>query len=108
MDLKTITAAADHLSLTPSAVSQQLAKLHRQVGIELLVRRGRYLHPTEAAKVLAQAATEMEVVDARARARLEELQGTPAGQVTVGAFPSACRGLIGPMVAEITARYPKI
>ncbi|WP_281171279.1 LysR family transcriptional regulator [Arthrobacter castelli] len=108
VDLKTITAAADHLSLTPSAVSQQLAKLHRQVGAELLVRRGRYLRPTEAAKVLAQAATDMEVVDARARARLEELQGTPTGQVTVGAFPSACRGLIGPIVAEIAARYPKI
>lgn len=108
VELKTITAAAEILRLTPSAVSQQLAKLHRQSGLELFVRRGRYLQPTEAARVLVQAALDMEVVDASTRARLEELQGTPAGRVTIGAFPSACRGLIGPVVAEIARRYPKV
>nr|WP_246078294.1 LysR substrate-binding domain-containing protein [Rhodoglobus vestalii] len=50
----------------------------------------------------------MEAVDACARARLEELQSTPAGRVTIGAFPSACRGLVGPIAARIAARYPKI
>lgn len=108
VELKTVTSAAEHLCLTPSAVSQQLAKLSRQAGTDLLVRRGRYLHPTEAARILSQAAVEMEVVYAAARARLEELQGTPAGTVTIGAFPSACRGLLGPVVAEVSTRYPKI
>ena len=108
VELGTVTAAAEHLRYTPSAVSQQLARLHRETGIELLVRRGRYLHPTPAARILAAAATEMDTVDARTQARLEELQGTPAGQVTVAGFPTACRGLIGPVIAQITADYPKI
>lgn len=108
VELGTVTAAAERLRLTPSGVSQQLARLQRQSGLELLVRRGRYLHPTEAARVLVQAAVEMEVVDASARARLEELQGTPAGQVAIAAFPSACRGLMGPVTTELARTYPKV
>lgn len=108
VELGTVTAAAEHLRYTPSAVSQQLARLHRETGIELLVRRGRYLQPTPAARILAAAATEMDTVDARTRARLEELQGTPAGRVTVAGFPTACRGLIAPLVAHLAAHHPGI
>jgi DNA-binding transcriptional LysR family regulator len=108
VELGTVTAAAEHLRYTPSAVSQQLARLHRETGIELLVRRGRYLRPTPAARILAEAATEMDTVDARTRARLEELQGTPAGQVTVAGFPTACRGLLAPLVAHLTTHHPRI
>lgn len=108
VDLGTVTAAAEHLRYTPSAVSQQLARLRRETGIELLVRRGRYLHPTPAALILAEAATEMDTVDARTRARLEKLQGTPAGQVTVAGFPTACRGLLGPVIAQVAAHHPGI
>lgn len=108
IDLGTVVSAASHLHLTPSAVSQQLARLRREVDVELFVRRGRYLKPTDAAKILAEAATEMDIADAKAMARLEELQGEPNGVVRIGAFPTACRGLIGPVVAEISSRYPKL
>src|SRR6266516_121699 len=40
-DHGTVTAAAEVLHLTPSAVSQQLAALESEVGQELLERRGR-------------------------------------------------------------------
>lgn len=108
IERKTVGAAADHLGYTPSAVSQQLARLRHEAGAELFVRHGRYLLPTDAAQVLARAADEMDAADARARARLEELQGEPVGTVTVAAFPSAVRGLLGATVERLADRAPKV
>src|SRR5437763_16709006 len=48
----TIRAAASSLSFTPSAVSQQLSALERELGIELLERRGRSVRLTPAAEGL--------------------------------------------------------
>lgn len=108
IERRTVAAAAEHLGYTPSAVSQQLARLSREAGVELLVRRGRYLLPTEAARVLARAADEMDATNARAKARLEELQAEPVGTVTVAAFPSAVRGLLGESAARLARRFPKV
>ena len=55
----TVLAAADRLGLTPSAVSQQLARLQREVGQPVLVRQGRGLRPTDAAAVLVGMAEEI-------------------------------------------------
>src|SRR5690349_7849763 len=52
----TIRAAAESLSFTPSAVSQQLSALEREVGCELLERRGRSVHLTAAGRVLVERA----------------------------------------------------
>ncbi|GIU57164.1 hypothetical protein NicSoilC12_29130 [Arthrobacter sp. NicSoilC12] len=45
-----ITAAAELMMYTPSAVSQQLRKLEQEVGQPLLTRRSRGVVPTEAAR----------------------------------------------------------
>ncbi|MFZ2165612.1 MAG: LysR family transcriptional regulator, partial [Propionibacteriaceae bacterium] len=41
--LGSVTAVAERLQLTPSAVSQQLRQLQRQVGVPLAERSGRRL-----------------------------------------------------------------
>ncbi|MDX6236709.1 MAG: hypothetical protein QOG10_1524, partial [Kribbellaceae bacterium] len=51
-DHGTVTAAAEVLHLTPSAVSQQLAALETEVGQELLERRGRRVAITSAGRLL--------------------------------------------------------
>ena len=48
----TITATAEAMYLTPSAVSQQLAALSRDVGVPLLERRGRTVVLTGQARLL--------------------------------------------------------
>ena len=52
----TIRAAAEALSFSPSAVSQQLSALERELGYELLERRGRSVHLTAAGRVLVDRA----------------------------------------------------
>ncbi|MGH3241324.1 MAG: LysR family transcriptional regulator, partial [Spirillospora sp.] len=50
----TLAAVADTLGYTPSAVSQQLAQLQRDVGVPVVERVGRRLRLTAAGEALAE------------------------------------------------------
>src|SRR5690242_18134121 len=89
VDRAGFTAAADHLSLTQSAVSQYVKALEDQVGSQLLVREGRRVYPTESGEVVYQAAKEISRVWDEAEATVRELQGAEAGSVRVGASSPA-------------------
>ena len=64
----TIAGAADALAFTPSAVSQQLAQLQREAGVELFRKVGRRLELTDAGRTLVARADELlshlEAIDA--------------------------------------------
>lgn len=95
----TIAAAARARSLTPSAVSQQLALLQREAGAVLLVRDGRRLVLTEAARVLV-AHTERVLAELEsAHAAVAALEQSVAGVVRLGAFPTAASALAAPAIA---------
>ena len=47
-----LTAAADALSLTQSALSHSIKKLEKQLGLTIWVRDGRRLHLTSAGRYL--------------------------------------------------------
>jgi molybdate transport repressor ModE-like protein len=49
-----IKAAAEAMEITPSAVSQQLAILEREAGVQLLEKSGRRVRLTEAAQRLVR------------------------------------------------------
>src|ERR687891_239634 len=55
----TIAGAAEALAFTPSAVSQQLAQLQREAGVELLRKVGRRLELTDAGRTLVARADEL-------------------------------------------------
>ncbi|HBY22981.1 MAG TPA: LysR family transcriptional regulator [Propionibacteriaceae bacterium] len=87
--LGSVTAVAERLQLTPSAVSQQLRQLQRQVGVPLAERSGRRLVLTEAGHTLAKAAEQVGVALAGVDRVAAELAGRPVGRVSVAAFNSA-------------------
>jgi DNA-binding transcriptional LysR family regulator len=105
-DRGTIAATADALHLTPSAVSQQLAVLEREVGQPLLEPNGRTVRLTPAATaVLAHADALFSEVE-RMDATLAALAGGAVGDVRTGAFSTAIRGLVVPVVAMLRERSP--
>ncbi|WP_409237393.1 LysR family transcriptional regulator [Streptomyces sp. PA5.6] len=104
----TVGAAATALGYTPSAVSQQIAKLERETRTTLLERRGRGVALTEEALHLADTAQQLLAIVERAETELEERRGVPAGRLTIAAFASAARGLMPSVLADLARRHPAL
>lgn len=102
----TVGAAAAALGFTPSAVSQQIAKLERETRTVLLEREGRGVRLTDEAWQLVEAAAELLAIVERAETRLEERRGVPSGRLTIAAFASAARGLLPSVLADLAVRHP--
>jgi DNA-binding transcriptional LysR family regulator len=105
-DRGTLAATADALHLTPSAVSQQLAVLEREVGQPLLEPNGRGVRLTPAARaILAHADALFSEVE-RMDATLAGLADGSLGEVRIGAFATGIRGLVVPAVELLRERSP--
>jgi DNA-binding transcriptional LysR family regulator len=103
-----VSAAADGLHITTSAVSQQLAKLEREAGQRLVARNGRGIRLTDAGLLLAEHAGLILAQVERAQADLEAHQGLIGGRLRLGAFPTALRGLVPGAVAELRTRHAQL
>lgn len=100
--LGSVTAVAEALRVTPSAVSQHLAALQRGFRSPLTRREGRTLVLTRAGEVLAAAGAD--AIDAMAAARnaLDDFEGTATGVVSVSGFHSVGQALFGPLLRELS------
>ncbi len=104
----TVTATAEALSLTPSAVSQQLTNLAKQLGVPLLEAQGRRVRLTGAAHlVLRHAEAVFEQLE-RADAELAAYTQGEAGEVRVGAFSTAVPALVVPAVRALRTSSPGV
>ncbi|MDC0745686.1 LysR family transcriptional regulator [Polyangium mundeleinium] len=102
------SAAARRLSLTPAAVSRNVAMLEGNLGVRLFQRSTRKLTLTEAGERFLHAI----------RGNLEELQaaivdvtaggGEPAGVLKVSMSPTFGIQYIVPLLPAFLARYPRI
>ncbi|MFJ6547608.1 LysR family transcriptional regulator [Microbacterium sp. NPDC091676] len=102
--LGSLTAVADALRVTPSAVSQQLAALQRSFPAPLTRRQGRTLVLTSAGEVLAAAGAEAIDAVAAARHALDDFEGAATGEVSVSGFHSVGQALFGPLVRELSGK----
>jgi DNA-binding transcriptional LysR family regulator len=102
----TIAAAADALSFTPSAVSQQLSTLEREVGVALLERTGRGVRLTDEGWVLAGHAEAVFAELEKAEAALEATRTSVAGRLRVAAFASVASAVLAPTVARLAVLHP--
>jgi DNA-binding transcriptional LysR family regulator len=103
-----IAAAASALRVTPSAVSQQLAKLDHEAGIRLTEPDGRGIRLTDGALVLAQHAVRILGQVEAAQAELAALRGDVRGRLVLAAFASAARGIAPPALRTLRDRYPEL
>ncbi|MFE7119764.1 LysR family transcriptional regulator [Streptomyces sp. NPDC057654] len=103
-----VSGAADGLHVTTSAVSQQLAKLERETGQQLLAKNGRGVRLTDAGRLLADHAARILSQVELAQADLEAQRGEAVGDLLLGAFPTAARGLFPAALAELRRAHPKL
>jgi len=93
-----VTAVAEALYVTPSAISQQLRLLQRSVAVPLTERQGRRLALTDAGRALAASAGEVETALAKARDAVDAFINEPGGPVHLAAFHSAAEAFFPPLV----------
>ncbi|MEV4949295.1 LysR substrate-binding domain-containing protein [Streptomyces sp. NPDC053755] len=105
-DRGTVTATAEALLMTPSAVSQQLTNLARQLGVTLLEAHGRRVRLTDAAHLVLRHAEAVFAQLERADAELDGYLRGEAGEVRVAAFPTAVPALVVPAVRQLRAAHP--
>src|SRR3954451_21328933 len=107
--LGTLARAADELGYTASAVSQQLKRLERQVGVPVLAQAGRGVVLTPAGQAIVDSAPEVfQALERCAEAAKSMADGAPRGTLRVVAFSTAIRGLLAPKLGQIAERCPEL
>ena len=105
----TVTAAAAAVHLTPSAVSQQVRQLGRELGVPLLEPQGRRVRLTQAARGLLQRADAIEELWQRTEAELHATAvGEPSGVLRLAGFPTAASTLLAPMAVRLQRAWPSL
>ncbi|MFF1480744.1 LysR family transcriptional regulator [Streptomyces sp. NPDC058301] len=105
---ETVTATAEALRMTPSAVSQQLTNLARQLGVTLLEADGRRVRLTGAAHLVLRHAEAVFAQLERADAELAGYLHGEAGEVRVAAFSTAVPALVVPAVLRLRRSHPAL
>jgi DNA-binding transcriptional LysR family regulator len=102
------SAAADALSYTQSAVSQQIAALEAETGMTLLERRPRGVSLTAAGQTLVgHAESVLADLDA-AEAALAAIAGLRGGRLRMASFPTAGATLMPLAIATFRSRHPDV
>ena len=82
-----VSGAAEGLHVTTSAVSQQMAKLEREVGQQLLAKNGRGVRLTDAGRLLAEHAARILSQVELAQSDLEAQRGQVVGELRLVGVP---------------------
>lgn len=102
------SGAADALSYTQSAISQQIAALEREAGTMLVQRGARGVRLTDAGAMLVEHADAILARLQAAERDLEAIAGLRGGSLRVAALPSAGASLVPPAVAAFRECHPGV
>jgi DNA-binding transcriptional LysR family regulator len=102
----TFAGAAEALSFTPSAVSQQMTKLEAETGTSLLVREASGVRLTEAGRLLHEHAVGIAEAVRHAQAQLEALEAEQVKRLRLGACPVAAGAVLPRALRLLRRRLP--
>lgn len=107
--LGTLARAADELGFTASAVSQQIKRLEREIGVPVLAPAGRGVVLSPAGQAVVDSAPEVfQALERCAEAARSVAEGAPRGILRVVAFSTAIRGLLAPTLPRLATRCPDL
>ena len=103
-----IAAAAQALSFTPSAVSQQIATLEREAGVSLVERGPRSIRLTDAGRALVEHTEGILASLEAAEAEIQAIAGVRGGILRLASFPTAYATIMPAAIAEFRSRHPAV
>ncbi|HWH93242.1 MAG TPA: LysR substrate-binding domain-containing protein [Baekduia sp.] len=105
---RSFTAAALDLHVAQSALSQQVAKLERELGVELLRRTTRRVEVTEAGELVLARGRRALAEAGAIRADLDALRGLVRGRLRIGGVPPVSGLHPAAIIAEFGRTYPGV
>lgn len=102
------TRAAQRLHIAQPALSQQIARLERELGVALVDRTTRRVALTDAGDILLRHARRMLTEEAVARAELDELAGLRRGHLVVGAAQAMGPVDLARLLVGFHRRHPAV
>jgi DNA-binding transcriptional LysR family regulator len=100
--------AAQHLAITPAAVSKQIQALETQVGLPLLKRSTRRVELTPEGQIYFEHAKQILTAYQQADAALSHAKEEPSGLLKVVCGPQIGYQHLLPHLREFTQRYPQL
>ncbi|MGK4580702.1 LysR family transcriptional regulator [Kitasatospora sp. HPMI-4] len=105
---QTISAVAEALHLTASAVSQQISSLSRDLGVPLTEPVGRRIRLTGAARLVLEHAEQIFAQVEQMYAQLANYQEGGIGEVTITGFAGVLSPLVLPAVGILKREQPEL
>lgn len=102
----TMAAVADALFLTPSAVSQQIALLEQETGVQLIEKQGRGVRLTPAGERLVAHAERLFTVMDEAKSDMAAIREEISGRLRVAVFPTVGTSLLPTAIQQVEQQYP--
>ncbi|MGP5577567.1 LysR family transcriptional regulator [Corynebacterium flavescens] len=106
--LGTLTAVAQSMRYTHSAISQQLAICEKEVGVKLYERVGRRVRLTEQGELLADYAGRILALADEAESEILASTDSVRGRLRITSFQTALSSSLPTALTEIGQRYPEL
>jgi len=104
----TLTAAAERLNVTQSALSHSMRKLEDQLGVALWIREGRTLRPTQAGEYLLAMANRLVPQFEYVEERLRQFARGERGALRIGMECHPCYQWLLKIVSPYLASWPSV
>lgn len=101
-------AAADSLSYSPSAVSQQMTALARDLDVVLFERTSRGMRLTSSAEALVAHVHEVFARLTEAQTELDEIAGGMRGRLRLGSFSTATVAFVASAAGAFQRAFPQV
>ena len=103
-----VSAGAQRLHLSQSAVSKQLGEFEQALGVLLFDRLPRGMRLTEAGRLLQGYANNLVAVEAEAEAAIRDLKLGVRGRLRIGASRTVGAYIMPALLAQFRRRYPDV
>ena len=102
------SGAAAELGISTGTVSRQIAKLERQMGVQLLERSTRNVGLTEIGKAFYERSSHILLLAEESMSTIQELNVEPRGTLRLTAPMLFSIQHLGPVISRFTERYPRV
>ncbi|WP_285420216.1 transcriptional regulator CynR [Pseudomonas sp. efr-133-TYG-5] len=102
------TRAAEALHVSQPTLSQQIRQLEESLGVELFDRTSRSVKPTDAGEAYIECARRVLVELEAGKRALHDVKDLSRGSLRLAMTPTFMAYLVGPLVRDYVARFPRI